>query len=74
LGSIAELAENADEVSPWDLGGHSDHKVNFRILAAVNANERFREFVERATGEGRTEVADRTVRGLKEVPWRTTRL
>jgi len=67
LGSIAELAENADEASPRDLGGHTGHQLNFRILAAVNANERFREFVAGATGEGHTEVADRTVPGLKEV-------
>jgi len=67
LGSIAELAENADEASPRDLGGHTGHPLNCRILAAVNANERFRESVEAATGEGRTEVADRTVHGLKEV-------
>jgi len=42
---------------------HTGHQLNFRILAAVNANQRFREFVEGATGEGRTEVADRTVHG-----------
>jgi hypothetical protein len=74
LGSVAELAENADEAAPWDLGEHTDPQLDFRILAAVNANERFREFGKGATGESHTEVADRTVHGLKEVPWRPTRV
>ena len=41
--------------------------VSNGILAAVNANYRFRESVEGATGEGRTAVADRTVRAGAEV-------
>jgi hypothetical protein len=39
FGGVAELPENTQEASPWDMGGQSGHQLDFRTRADFNANE-----------------------------------